>query len=279
MNNSVSLLFSLFAYSLLSIGLVLMKKGVIWIGWKNGKKGGEFYYYLFIWILGFILTNVSVIPNGIALKVLPPHIVASIAGWGIIIMVLFSYFWLKENLYKSDFIYFTFIIMGIFLLGYFEKVNKSTYIPSKYSLILISVFPLVLLSVMFIKPRDDKLKAVVLSIVAGLSAGLIIIYIKILVNLFGFKVIAYLYSPYLYIYLFFSLAAFIFLQLAYKKGDMLIVGPIYYSLNIVYTTIVTIFFFNIGIEIIQYFAIIMIIVSLIKISSVNRVKIVKNRTL
>ncbi len=278
MNNFISVFFSLFAYSLLSIGLVLMKKGINWIGWRKKGKGRKFYGYLFIWILGFILTNSSIIPNGIALKRLSPHIVASIAGWGIIIMILFSCFWLNERLYKSDFVYFIFIILGIFMLGYFQKDIRTTNIPSILSLVLISFLPLLLLTVIFIKPNSNKLKAVIFSIIAGLSAGLIIVYLKIVVNIFGFRIIKYFSSPYLYIYLFFSIAAFVFLQLAYKNGDMLIVGPIYYSLNIVYTTIVTIFCFKVKMEIIQYFAMSMIILSLIKISSVNRVEDVKNRT-
>ncbi len=280
MDKLLALLGAIFAYTILSVGLVFMKKGVSWIGWKKENRGNEFYFNLFIWLSGFILINVSIVPNAFALKTLPPHIVSSIAGWGIIIMIVLSYWWLKELLVKSDFFYFFLIITGIFLLGFFEKNSANKVIPGKSSLFIATVFPFLILSFLFIcKKAGDKFKAIILSSISGISAGLIIIYMKILVNIFGFKIINYFSSVYLYIYLLFSILSFIFLQLAYKKGEMIIVGPIYYSLNIVYTVIVSVLIFKQTVEIIQIFAIGFIILSLFKLYSIDRTKIVKKRTL
>ncbi len=85
----MSLPLSIFAYTLLSIGLVLQKKGIAWIGFK-GKKDGNFYRPLAIWFAGFLLMNLYIVPNTAALKHLPPHIVSAMAGWGVVVLVLLS---------------------------------------------------------------------------------------------------------------------------------------------------------------------------------------------
>ena len=109
------------AYSLLSLGFALMKKGVGWIGSK-GRKDRNFYNYLFVWIAGFILSNSYIVPNTMALKHLEPHIVASVAGWGVVMLILLSRILLQEALYRSDFLFAAVIFTAILTLNLFENI-------------------------------------------------------------------------------------------------------------------------------------------------------------
>ncbi|MCP5046650.1 MAG: hypothetical protein GY940_05735, partial [bacterium] len=76
MNNLFPVFMALTAYTMISLGFVMMKKGIDWMGWK-GPKNKTFYRNLGIWITGFLVMNIYGIPSAIALKTLPPHIVSA----------------------------------------------------------------------------------------------------------------------------------------------------------------------------------------------------------
>ncbi|MCP5103511.1 MAG: hypothetical protein GY950_09040, partial [bacterium] len=124
MSYFLSIFMALIAYSAVSTGFVLMKMGIDWMGWK-GKRDKVFYKKFFIWVTGFIIMNIYGVPSAIALKQLPPHIVAAFAGWGIVVLVFLSHFLLKETLFKTDFVFSFLIVAGIFLLNFFEKPSAD----------------------------------------------------------------------------------------------------------------------------------------------------------
>lgn len=259
----LSVLIIIFAYTLLSTGFVLMKKGIGWIGFK-GKKDKSFYRNLSLWILGFGLINVYIVPNTIALKYLAPHLVSSMAGWGIIVMIFFSYLILKEKLYRSDYFYTILIVVSIVFLHFFEyqeieeKVNISVLIAAAF-------LPLSLLLPALLRFVSRRIKTVLFATLSGISAGLIIVMLKVLVTFSGFDIPAYFSSTYFYLYLFFSLAAFITLQVAYKLGQMMTVGPIQYSATIIYPALCSFLVFGKHINLVQIIAISAIIYSVVAI--------------
>ena len=263
MSKSTAILLGFFAYTILSGGFILMKKGVSWIGWKE-KKTKKYYENLFIWIAGFILTNLSVIPNAIALKVLPPYIVSSIAGWGIIVLIILSYLFLKEKLYKTDIIYSIFIIIGITSLNYFSRETAIKLInPS--GIIITAFIPVGIIIPAFFKISSRKIKTIIFSSVSGLSAGLLIIFLKLLVTNYGYNLKLYLTSPFFYGYITASISTFVTIQIAYKLGEMILIGPTQYSTNIVYPAIASILIFSAPLSIIQIISIILIVIGVVNI--------------
>jgi len=120
MTKCFSILLTILAYTVLSTGFVLMKKGIAWIGYK-GEKDKKYYRNLFTWISGFLLINIYIVPNTVALRYLNPHIVSSMAGWGVVFMVFLSHAVLKEKLYSTDFIYSAFIFISIIFLNLYEN--------------------------------------------------------------------------------------------------------------------------------------------------------------
>jgi len=263
MTRGLSVLITLIAYTLLSTGFVLMKKGIGWIGFK-GKKDKTFYRNLILWIIGFILINVYIVPNTVALKYLATHLVSSMAGWGIIFLIFFSYFILKEKLYRSDYFYTLLIVVSIVFLHFFEY--QAT--PEKvniFVLIVTASLPLFLLLPALLRSISKRIRTILFAALSGLSVGLIIVMLKVLVTFSGFNVPSYISSPYFYLYLFFSLAAFITLQVAYKLGPMMTVGPIQYSATIIYPALCSFLVFGKYINLVQIAAIAAIIYGVVAI--------------
>jgi len=249
----LSIALAILAYALLSVGLVLMKKGINWIGFK-GKKEAAFYRDLITWIAGFLLSNLYIVPNTIALKQLEPHIVAAMAGWGVVALVVLSHAILKEKLYRSDLL-FTFIIFSaIILLNIFEhQEQKSGY--SLPAIVIMASFPFLLFITGSLKFLSKRVRTIIFAGISGMATGMIIVTMKILVSRFGLHVPEYFSSPFLYLYLLFSLTAFISMQIAYKLGAMLRAGPVLYSAGIIYPLLCSGLIFSNRIHILQYFAV------------------------
>ncbi len=235
MTKAFAALLALTAYGILSTGLVLMKKGIAWIG-HQGPKGSVWRRDLGTWIAGFLLTNLYVAPSLAALKTLTPHIVAAFAGFGVVILVVLAAAVLGEKLHRSDALYTAAIFLSIILLNVYEPSPGKNAV-NIHLLAGAAAFPLLLFSTAFIKGMARPVRAVVYASVSGISTGILLVLMKILVGLYGFRVADYLHSPYLYLTLFFSLMAFIVLQLAYRIETMMRTGPVQYASSIIYPAV------------------------------------------
>ncbi len=255
----MSIPLSMFAYTLLSIGLVLQKKGIAWIGFK-GKKDRAFYRTLAVWIAGFLLMNLYIVPNTAALKHLPPHLVSAMAGWGVIVLVMLSVWVLQERLAFSDGMYTALIIASIAFLSFFER-SAGQDIIRMTPLTAAAAFPFVVISFAVTGIAARKIRAVLFAGVSGFSTGMIIIFMKILVVNYGFTVKAYPSSIYFYLYLIFSLTAFLTLQAAYKMGTMMAVGPVQYTAAILYPVLCSAAVFGNHISIIQIVSVAVLVIS------------------
>lgn len=263
----LSIFMAVTAYSLLSLGFVLQKKGIQWMGWK-GPKDKIFYSNLVTWIIGFIVMNAFPIPSAIALKNLPPHIVSAFAGWGIIMLVFFSFLFLKEKLHKTDYIFSLLVVVGIVILNYFEKStgsDPSIATPRVWGLSILCTLPVILIFTSLLKFLSKKVKTWVFASVSGMCAGLMVITLRLLVVNFGYEVSSYLNSIYLYLYLGSALLSFIGLQLALKSGPMIVVGPVQYSTTIIYPVFAAFLVFQQPIHPVQLLAIALIIYGVINI--------------
>lgn len=240
---------ALTAYTLLSLGFVLMKKGIAWINHK-GRKDKSFYINLVTWLLGFLVMNSYIVPSTVALNFLEPHIVSAFAGWGVVVLVFLSHVVLEEKIFKPDFIYTLVIFISILLLNLFEQRKIQTTVNLPFFILACSG-PFLLIIPAFFKSASMRLKTVLFASISGISTGMIIVSVKVLVNFSGLQVKAYFSSPYFYVYLFFSLAAFITLQAAYKLGHMMLVGPVQYSAAIIYPALGSYFVFGNDIRVIQ----------------------------
>ena len=261
MSTGLSLLLAALAYALLSTGLVLMKKGIGWIGrgktWDGGRRRD-----LAFWAGGFALSNLSIVPSTMALKALEPQAVAAMAGWGVVLMVLLARVVLGEKLYASDAGYTVLVFAGIVILNLAgPKGPGGIAEPARLS--VAAAVPAVLFAAAFIGGLRRKGRAVLLATVSGLSTGMIVVLMKALVGLYGFRVPAYFSSPWFYLYLVFSLAAFLSLQMAYRMEALMKTGPVLYSLAIVYPAVCSVVVFGNALSAVQAAAAALIVVSVV----------------
>ena len=178
--------------------------------------------------------NLYIVPNAAALKRLDPHIVSAMAGWGVIVLVFLSQSLLKERILGSDIAFTLLIVAAIVLLNIFEGHETGEDIARLGPLVAALAAPFLVALPALFPALSRRIRGLLFACVSGLSAGLIIVTMKILVASYGFRVSAYFASPYLYLYLVFSLAAFLSLQASYKMGRMLAVGPVQYTAAILY---------------------------------------------
>jgi len=254
---------ALVAYSCISVGFVLMKLGIGWIGWK-GKRNRTFYRCLALWLSGFIIMNIYGVPSAIALKRLPPHIVAAFAGWGIVVLVFLSHFLLKEKIHKSDFLFSLAIVAGIFLLSFFERQSPDNDIDIK-GMIFLGSFPVILFILGLSNRLSARMKTVLFASVSGVSAALMVVFLRLLVLKYRYQIVLYFDSPYLYLYIGFALLSFIALQMAIKNGAMMVIGPVQYSATILYPLPAAFLIFHRGIGPIQFLALGVIVYSVVAI--------------
>jgi drug/metabolite transporter (DMT)-like permease len=263
----LSIFMAITAYSLLSLGFVLQKKGIAWMGWK-GPRDKPFYANLAVWLSGFIIMNAFPLPSAVALKTLPSHIVSAFAGWGIIMLVVFSFLLLKEKIYQSDLLFSLLVVLGIVMLNYFEKPTASTSSPANpqgWRMAVLFAIPLVFTFTGLLKFLTVKGKTWLFAAVSGTCAGLMVITLRRLVVHFGYEIPAYLGSVYLYLYLGSALLSFIGLQLALKNGPMIVAGPVQYSTTIIYPLFAALLVFQHSIHPLQILAVALIIFGVIHI--------------
>lgn len=210
-----------------------MKKGVAWIGWR-GPRDRRFRDAAGIWAAGFLLTNLYIVPAAAALKSLDASVAAAFAGWGVVVLVYLSGRLLGEPRRRSDPVFSAMIIAGLAGLSLFAMPGPEPGAFSRAAFIAAAGAPVVPAAAALFVRRRTRARAALWAGAAGLSSGLIVVAMKILVSAHGFRVAAYFGSAYFFTYLGFSIAAFAALQAAFKNGGLMTVGPVQYTSAILY---------------------------------------------
>lgn len=223
---------ALLAYSCIAGGEVLMKMGISWLGWR-GPKDRVFFRSRRRWVAGLILANLYGIPSAAALNHLPAHIVGAFSGWVVVLLVILSHRVLDEPLTRGDGVYAFLFVSGIVGLNLLERTTEPEVVLAP-ALAVLSLFPAVLLALGFIKGFSNRLRTVLFGAAAGMSAGLMVIFLRLLVLCHGFQVGRYFASVHLYLYVAFALLSLAALQLAFQRGAMILTASLKYSANILY---------------------------------------------
>lgn len=260
----IALLMAAFAYSFVSAGIVLQKKGILWIGW-NKKKDKIYLKHLLVWLSGFLLMNIYGVPSAIALRSLSPHIVSAFAGWGIVVLIFLSKYFLREKIFRSDYLYSAIVVAGIILLNLTENVSGDTDISDGALTYIFFLFPVFLFIIILVLDLRDSLRNILFAVVSGCSAGLMVISLKGVVHLYEYRLSEYPGSVYFYLYIFFAILSFISLQMSLKAGPVLITGQVQYSTIIVYPVAGSLIVFSGTTGPLQLLSIVLIISGVIKI--------------
>lgn len=227
--------FAFCAYGSLAAGNVLMKKGIAWIGWK-GPKGRIFLNSLLIWSTGFVVMNASGVFTALAVQRLTPEETGVFAGFGVLIMIILAKALLQEPLFPGDAAGALLIVSSISLLGFFSRSESPDVwsSPKGLSLSLILILPFLFLALgLWFKKRAAHFFA----LCSGLSSGILVILLKILVARHDYRVTEYLSSLFLYLYIIYAVLALVSLQISLRRAQLMVVGPLQYSSLILYPAV------------------------------------------
>lgn len=264
----IALMEAVASYFSISLGFVLQKKGVGWIGYP-GKKDSRYYQTFGIWLAGYALLNLAIIPNYFALRVLNPYLVNAVSGLNIVFMIFLSAWILKEKLFSLAYFFTGIICLSIATINLVEhNTNSSPSILPGYAylaaLVPITLFlGWILLRFWRILTKESRLQAVLLASAGGGMSGLMVTYLKLLQLECGTNIVGYLTSPYLYLLLAVSVLSMIAIQMAYKMGDMILVGPAQFASMVFYPVVSAYFIFQSPVNPIQIICFAVIIIAVI----------------
>jgi drug/metabolite transporter (DMT)-like permease len=254
---------------LLSLGMVLQKRHVAWMGYK-GRRDAAFRRDLLGWLLGFILMNVAPVTNYFALLGLAANVVSALIGADVAFTALLVAFFLKEKLGGAEIAWTAVLFVALGLAGFRGGSPSPGFSLSPY--LLFYVLPVAVGLVTLLsrwrlaardkaapdggaagaataaatagaaaagaagagaKPRHGKL-AVVFACVAGAFGGYMVLTMRALQLAAGNDLIRWLSTPYLYLYVLGGILSFVTVQLAYKDGSMGTVSPAFYGMQVLW---------------------------------------------
>ncbi|MHA2197472.1 MAG: DMT family transporter [Promethearchaeota archaeon] len=157
------------AYSALYLGKCFQKHGIE--GFKDQGKVSIKNRHGGIWIFGTFLASIHMFVQWAALFFAPINLVAPIEGLGLVVLVVFSYYFLKESIFRLQLIGITLIIIGTVFITFFNT-NPSEILFSSlkvvpFLIITLSIIPIELIIVGMGRIYDFKRQGLVLAITAG----------------------------------------------------------------------------------------------------------------
>ncbi len=227
---------------IISLGLVLQKRGVAWFK-HTDKKSAEFKLLRNIWFLGFALNNLLSIFYYFALKGLSASVVGAMMGLNIIFSAIFSRLILKEHLSKTVIALSIILVIFIAMANLTSPEEKAVPIPAESEIYLFFALPFCMTAVAQLLKKNSVIKgepyAILFAASAGSLEGFIIILIKALQASKGSNPLFYFSSPYLYLYILASVSLIMFMQVAYSHGRMTRTGPVLWAMQILYPVVIS----------------------------------------
>ena len=235
------------SYSMLNIGMGLQKKGAAELPKIEGQSIGRNLKNFFTnktWLFGFTLVQIQWIILTLALQFGSLSIVTPLMSVGMVALVIFSYFYLKEPISKVEIAGIAAIIIGIAVLGATNPsdvenppltvvINGLEQIQSIIFLVL-----LVILSITFVLAsvlRKFKNADILFGVAAGITDALGAIFINAIMSgasytdksLIAESIHYWQWWLFMALLIFFNALATVYLQVAYQRGKAIIVAPIF----------------------------------------------------
>jgi drug/metabolite transporter (DMT)-like permease len=242
LNPAAAFLVALAGNALLSLGMVLQKRNIAFIG-HRGERDAAFGRKRIGWISGFTLLNMAPVFNFVALLGLPSTIVAAASGSNVAFTALFSALLLGERIGPRSLALTALMFGAIALAGLRGGAGSA---PAEGALLLLFLaLPLVATVFAILLRRKGRSEglAVLIGGLAGALGGFMILPMKAIQSLASPTLAGWLGSPWLYCYLIAGASSFSVVQLAYKDGRMTSVSPAFYGLQMLWPALASYFVF------------------------------------
>ena len=240
----ISILSAVLGSAVISLGMVLQKKGVAWFGKKSEPEGNEQNRRdRASWLIGYGLNNSLVIFYFFALKSLEPSIVGAMMGLNIVFTALFSRTILKEPLSRRVIVGSAILVVCIIVANLAEQGDFASSPAPFMTVAAFYLFPFALVPVAIALRRFARFRslpfATMFALSAGCLEGVVIVLVKAMQHARGSDVLAYFSTPYLYAYYIATVAITVFMQVAYSNARMTGVAPVLWGAQISYPVLIT----------------------------------------
>lgn len=243
----LAIFLGILSYSMLNIGMGLQKKAAAELPKIDKTSVGRNFRNFFTsktWIIGFALVQIQWIPLTFALDLAPISIVTPLMSVGMVALVLFSYFYLKEKISIIEIIGIIAIIIGIVILGITNPNTEVILNLNQICACIVNWEGIVFLSIIFTLSigllllsilRKYKNADILFGISAGITDALGAIFLKAVMGGADFNdpsvlkasAIRWEWWFFMIIMIIFNGTATIYLQVAYQRGKAVIVAPIF----------------------------------------------------
>lgn len=264
-NSVIAIILAIIAHSIQNIGFALEKKGASSLPdiatqslWQNIKN----FFKCKVWLLGYLLTIVHWFLLMVAINIGSLSLIAPVMAVGLIALVLFSWFYLKERVATIDILGILSIIGAIIALTISSPEEEREYnltvmnqaFTQLRSIIFLS-FLLVLIITTYVITFRKKLPlaGVFVAIAAGCCHSFSIIFMKgcfgcIQMSTFFTSLWSFVYQWEWWIYLIIMIIGYAITvsgkQLAFQKGRAIIVSPVYLVMSLFSQVAAGIIIFN-----------------------------------
>jgi drug/metabolite transporter (DMT)-like permease len=233
MSSVLAFFTALFGNAILSLGFVLQKKYVNWLSAKrNGVKAKPIE--IIGWTSGFILMNIQPIFNYLALHGLSTNVVAATAGSNIAFTTLFSFLLLGEKMRPSKLPWVIVLLCAIGIAGFTSVEESHKFDRLIFYLAFAAPAFLAIVIIINLKRIPKKLIGLSLGAIAGALGGFMVLALQALRHKEGQAFSAWIFSPYLYLYIICGISSFSLKQVAFEKGHMNSVAPSFYGMMVLW---------------------------------------------
>jgi drug/metabolite transporter (DMT)-like permease len=224
---------------LLSMGMTLQKRHVVWLG-SPRPWGRAFFRHLGLWCLGILLMNLQTVSQYFALMGLPANVVGATTGASVAFTAMLAMLMLKERLGGRRLAWTLALFAAMAAAGFLgEGSGSEAKDLSPAALYVFLGIPLVLGVSLFSLRRHIKGPRLAASIaaVSGCLNGFMLFPLRALQVDAAPSLSGWLSSPYLYAYLVAGFSGFVLIQLAYRDGEMAAVAPALYGMQVIWPAI------------------------------------------
>lgn len=257
-NIIIGITIGLTAYILVNLGRGFQKMGLE--GLKTEKKVKS--KHSGIWIFGSFLAIIYMFIQWIALLFAPINVIAPLEGVGLIVLVLFSYFILHEDISKTEILGISLITLGI-VFGTAFNPNPSTIQAIDFNIMnyIIVFCCLFFIEGILIVILKFKLYNVV-GLILGLTAGTFNAFQTVSKRITAIPD-TFLRAVFSIITLIIALLTFLVTQFAFAKSKANIIVPCFTSASISLSILIGIIALNELINIVQISGIIVLVVGVV----------------
>lgn len=246
----------LIAYIVLYIGKGIQKYAIE--GFKEEKTIKS--KHTGIWTAGLIMTTAYMFVQWAALAFAPINLIAPLEGVGLIILLIFSYYILKEDINKIE-IAGVFLIIGGTVIITMLNPNTGQLNPSDFNLVLFLSFCLPITVIEGVTILISKFKGwKYAGLIIGVTAGTLNAFQTFSKRVTLIPEFTFIFTMLTFLFSIFTLLA---TQFGFTKANANVIVPCFTSASIILATITGVMALNELIEAIQILGIILIIIGII----------------